>query len=68
MLTRAITTLAAATAAAFLPVAQAKPEQIRGVQDPIYHLYLQAHPDDRMPPPSLPTHTLSPPFSPCITS
>lgn len=25
---------------------RAKPEQIRGVREPIYHLYLQAHPDD----------------------
>lgn len=24
----------------------AKPERIRGVRDPIYHLYLQAHPED----------------------
>lgn len=24
----------------------AKPEQIRGVREPIYHLYLQAHPTD----------------------
>ncbi|RYP04393.1 hypothetical protein DL764_004487 [Monosporascus ibericus] len=26
--------------------AHAKPEQIRGVQSPIYHLYLQAYPED----------------------
>ncbi|PKS07762.1 hypothetical protein jhhlp_006370 [Lomentospora prolificans] len=26
--------------------ALAKPEQIRGVREPIYHLYLQAHPSD----------------------
>ncbi|KAF6839433.1 hypothetical protein CPLU01_01853 [Colletotrichum plurivorum] len=28
------------------PLVLAKPEKIRGVRDPIYHLYLQAHPDD----------------------
>lgn len=27
--------------------ASAKPEQIRAVQDPIFHLYLQAYPGDR---------------------
>lgn len=27
--------------------ASAKPEQIRAVQDPIFHLYLQAYPQDR---------------------
>ncbi|EHA55675.1 hypothetical protein MGG_15084 [Pyricularia oryzae 70-15] len=31
-------------AASLLGSALAKPEQIRGVRDPIYHLYLQAHP------------------------
>ncbi|KAI5925968.1 hypothetical protein F4810DRAFT_617227 [Camillea tinctor] len=31
---------------AALPTALAKPEQIRAVQDPIFHLYLQAYPDD----------------------
>ena len=30
-----------------LGLASAKPEQIRAVQDPIFHLYLQAYPEDR---------------------
>jgi hypothetical protein len=32
--------------APFAGLAAAKPEKIRGVREPIYHLYLQAHPKD----------------------
>lgn len=35
-------------AAAAIPAALAKPEQIRAVQSPIFHYYLQAYPEDRM--------------------
>ncbi|KAL8418576.1 hypothetical protein RB594_001973 [Gaeumannomyces avenae] len=34
----------AVAALPFVGMAVAKPEKIRGVRDPIYHLYLQAHP------------------------
>ena len=34
-------------AAVAVGLASAKPEQIRAVQDPIFHLYLQAYPEDR---------------------
>ncbi|KAF3071150.1 hypothetical protein GL218_00542 [Daldinia childiae] len=33
-------------AAAVIPAALAKPEQIRAVQSPIFHYYLQAYPED----------------------
>ncbi|KAI1811998.1 hypothetical protein GGS20DRAFT_587949 [Poronia punctata] len=40
------TSLFVASAIATGAVVTAKPEQIRAVQDPIFHYYLQAYPDD----------------------
>ena len=39
--------IALVAAAVAVGLASAKPEQIRAVQDPIFHLYLQAYPEDR---------------------
>ncbi|KAI1471293.1 uncharacterized protein F4812DRAFT_455406 [Daldinia caldariorum] len=43
MLARSLLLLVAAA----LPAVLAKPEQIRAVQSPIFHYYLQAYPEDR---------------------
>lgn len=40
-------TLGLAVAVLTATLASAKPEQIRSVTDPIFHLYLQAYPQDR---------------------
>lgn len=39
--------LLAVAASLLTSQAAAKPEQIRAVQDPIFHYYLQAYPQDR---------------------
>ncbi|KAI1474353.1 hypothetical protein K445DRAFT_341953 [Daldinia sp. EC12] len=44
-------------AAAAIPAALAKPEQIRAVQSPIFHYYLQAYPDDPTIPVMGPEHS-----------
>ncbi|KAK6955147.1 hypothetical protein Daesc_002778 [Daldinia eschscholtzii] len=44
-------------AAAAIPVALAKPEQIRAVQSPIFHYYLQAYPEDPTIPVMGPEHS-----------
>lgn len=38
------TVVFAALVAPFIGLASAKPEKIRGVSSPIYHLYLQTYP------------------------
>jgi hypothetical protein len=43
---RSLATLLALAGTALFSLAAAKPEKIRGVRDPIYHLYLQHYPKD----------------------